>query len=98
MSRWKLTFVLACVASAQTPQLESPKPAFEAASVRAFAGDQPGGITRPTGAVFTADGVTARQLVHYAFEIAPLIRRDPASVGGPPWIDSERFVIHARSV
>lgn len=43
-----------------------------------------------------ARGATVRQLVQYAYEIEPLLQRDPEPEGGPDWIDSDRFDIEAR--
>ena len=39
---------------------------------------------------------TVRQMIQYAFDLMPIQRHDPESLGGPAWIDSERFDVVAR--
>ena len=73
--------------SAQTP------PAFEVASVRRNTSgtQQGGGLAAPQpGGRFIAVGATLRRLVSGAYD-------DPQIVGGPGWIDSDRFDINARA-
>jgi uncharacterized protein (TIGR03435 family) len=75
----------------------SPRLEFEVASVRPSApGAAPGGIGRPVNGLVRATATTVRQMIHYAYDLMPLQRHDPASDGGPAWIDTERFDIMAR--
>ena len=73
--------------SAQTP------PAFEVASIRrTTTGNQQGvGLAAPQpGGRFVAIGATLRLLVSGAYDGMQII-------GGPAWIDSDRFDINARA-
>jgi uncharacterized protein (TIGR03435 family) len=91
-----MPFVTTAV-SAQSPASVRQPTAFEVASVKpSEPGAQAGGIARPVNGLMRASGVTLRQLVRYAYDIEPLQRRDPESVGGPEWIDRDRFDIVAR--
>lgn len=47
------------------------------------------GLVRVTGG-------TAKQMVMYAYNLDSLLRHDPEPVGGPPWVDDERFDVVAR--
>src|SRR5258706_14752729 len=81
----RLLIVVCLFAAAQTP-----RPAFEAASVKVNTGAS--GIVRiatfPTR--LSAVNATLRTLVRYAFNV-PAYRVS----GGPTWIDSDRFDIEA---
>ena len=92
-----LAVVLATASSAQSPTDARGPLAFEVASVRPSApGGRGGGIARPVKGLVRARGATVRQLVQYAYDIEPLLRRDPEPEGGPDWIDRDRFDIEAR--
>jgi uncharacterized protein (TIGR03435 family) len=88
------------IAAFVAPRTQSPATgralAFDVASVRPSPAGAPGGISRPVNGIVRAVRTTVRQLVQYAFDIEPLQRRDPLPVGGPSWIDEERFDIEAR--
>jgi uncharacterized protein (TIGR03435 family) len=66
-------------------------PVFDAASVKPHVGGPPVALMGTRGDQFTATNMPVRQLVAYAFAL-------PASrvVGGPGWIDQDRFDITAR--
>jgi uncharacterized protein (TIGR03435 family) len=92
-----VSLFVATATSAQSPASVRPPTAFEVASVKpSEPGAQGGGIARPVNGLMRASGVTLRQLVRYAYDLEPLQRRDPESVGGPEWIDRDRFDIVAR--
>jgi uncharacterized protein (TIGR03435 family) len=87
------------MAAAQTPvQTEQPtRPQFEVASVkRNESGDRRSGVgangTRNNVDRFVATNASLRMLVLYAY---PQLRSDEV-VGGPAWIDSDRFDVEAR--
>ena len=85
------------VAVSQSPSAAQQAPAFEVASVKpSEPGTPAGGIARPVNGMVRASAATLRQLVRYAYDIEPLQRRDPEPVGGPEWIDRDRFDIQAR--
>jgi uncharacterized protein (TIGR03435 family) len=87
-------FAVASLSPAQEKRL-----AFEVASVRpAAAGESAAsGIQRPAGAgQFRATNVTLRMLLGYAYDIAK-VRHDPEPVGGPSWMEQDRFSITARA-
>jgi uncharacterized protein (TIGR03435 family) len=89
--------IVAAVAAAQSPGGVQAPPAFEVVSVVPSApGGPAGGIARPINGLVRATGSTVRQLIQYAYNIEPLQRRDPVPVGGPSWIEIERFDIQAR--
>jgi uncharacterized protein (TIGR03435 family) len=85
--------VLICSVLSVRAALDAQSPTFEVASIRpnvsgspqgqGLAGPQPGGR-------FIAIGVTLRRLVAGAYD-------DLQVVGGPAWIDSDRFDINARA-
>jgi len=79
----------------------SPKPTFDAASIKA-SGERhdPPGVTRPpefgvriTPDRLTATNVTVRQLVYLAYNLRPF----QLDAGGPGWIDTDVFVISATT-
>jgi uncharacterized protein (TIGR03435 family) len=91
-----VTLLVAAAVAAQSPASGRQPTAFEVASVKpSEPGAQAGGIARPVNGLMRASGVTLRQLVRYAYDIEPQ-RRDPDPVGGPDWIDRDRFDIVAR--
>ena len=75
--------------AAQTP--DKP-PAFEVASIKPAAPNQPGmGMQRLPGGRINMKNVTLRVLISLAWDI-----RDFQITGGPAWIDSDRFDILAK--
>jgi len=81
-----VTFTLS--AGAQTPDT----PAFEVASVKTNTSGAPGSSGRTGNGSVTFTNQTARSLISNAFDV-----RGNRIVGGPPWIDSERFDVNARA-
>jgi hypothetical protein len=80
---------LAAVAVAQTPQ-RAPA-GFDVASVRRNTSADSGSASAQPGGGFTATNLSLRQLVAAAHSL-PLSR----VVGGPDWVDSERYDIVAK--
>ena len=94
---WGAIALMTTMASAQSPAGGRQAPTFEVASVKpSEPGAQPGGIARPVDGLVRANATTVRQLIRYAYDLEPLQRRDPEPVGGPDWIDRDRFDIVAR--
>jgi hypothetical protein len=81
------TFLLFCLLSA------GPLPAqsFEVASVKSSPQDSRTETRRWPGWRFTASGVTLRALIQRAYEV-----QDFQIVGGPKWMDNDRFDIEAK--
>jgi uncharacterized protein (TIGR03435 family) len=94
-----LAFVVAPVALgalAPRPQavpLPAPdRPKFDVASVKRNTSDLPGNRFSPTPGRFYAEHVTTRFLIWYAYQI-----EDFRIVGGPSWLDSDKYDIDARA-
>ena len=87
-------FLVMCAAVAAVSDLIAQAPlAFEVASIRrnAAANQQGGGLAGPQpGGRFMAIGATLRRLVAGAYD-------DLQIVGGPSWLDHDRFDINARA-
>jgi uncharacterized protein (TIGR03435 family) len=84
--------LVTCAAALSSVSAQAP-PAFEVASIRrnAAANQQGGGLAGPQpGGRFIAIGATLRRLVAGAYD-------DMQIVGGPSWLDSDRFDINARA-
>jgi uncharacterized protein (TIGR03435 family) len=78
------SMVLAAIAS------HAQSPTFEVASVRRNVSESPGLAGPQPGGRFIAVGVTLRRLVAGAYDDAQVI-------GGPGWMDTDRFDINARA-
>ena len=63
---------------------------FEAASVKRHVGPGGGFLGRQPGGRFTADGVSLRDLIVFAYDVQTY-----QIVGGPDWLDKERWDIKA---
>jgi len=86
-----LLVMCAAVASTHALSAQAP-PTFEVASIRrnTTPNQQGAGLAGPRpGGRFIANGVTLRRLVAGAY--------DWQIVGGPPWLDDDRFDIDARA-
>jgi uncharacterized protein (TIGR03435 family) len=79
-------FAIAGVLRAQTP-------AFEVASIKANKSEERPANAVQAGGRYVAKRVTLRQVIRLAY--VPLL--PPQIVGGPSWIDSDRFDIEARA-
>jgi uncharacterized protein (TIGR03435 family) len=92
-------FGIFCTSSlrAQAPSADKAL-SFAAASIKPIVGtagrfrSEPGLRVLPNGFMSAAAGVTARQLIVEAYQLTPF-----QIVGGPNWIDSDRFAIEARA-
>jgi uncharacterized protein (TIGR03435 family) len=93
MSRIGFMFTLMAVCIAVTATISpAQKPVFEVASIKrssatggnASIGDQPGGR-------FIASYITLRRVIQFAY------RDNQQFIGGPEWLDSERWDIEARA-
>ena len=77
---------------AQTTPNDAPGPSFEVASVKPNKSGETGASVRPTGGGgLTATNQTVRNLIRNAYNIQPY-----QFVGGPSWIDEDRFDIVAK--
>jgi uncharacterized protein (TIGR03435 family) len=85
-------FVPAVIAAQSSPLPADPTAAFEVASIRSY--DPASGIVllRTLPGRFEATGVTVRQLLRQA-----LGAQEYQVVGGPDWVNTERFVIAAKT-
>ena len=81
------TFPLFCLLSAGPLAGQS----FEVASVKPSPPDSHTETRRWPGGRFTASGVTLRALIQRAYEV-----QDFQIVGGPKWMDNDRFEIEAK--
>jgi uncharacterized protein (TIGR03435 family) len=90
---------ISATATTATAQHSGDSLAFTSASVNATASALSGGsrgrIRLQRDGVFSAMGVTLRELIEYAYQRHPLDRREVT--GGPAWIDSARFDIVATA-
>lgn len=65
-------------------------PAFEVASIRVSSSGLPGNVWGGGPGRFVVDGITAANLIRNAYDLRP-----EEMVGGPAWLDTERFQINA---
>ena len=80
---------LAVVLRAQTPEA----PSFEVASIKRMTSSDVGIFTDIAGETFTARNITVRELLGWSYGGRYLSRE---IVGGPDWIDVDRFAIIAQ--
>jgi len=66
------------------------QPRFEVASVKASKSGLPGNIWGGGPGRFVVDGITAANLIWNAYDLRP-----EELIGGPPWLNTERFQIDA---
>jgi uncharacterized protein (TIGR03435 family) len=81
-----VTFTVGSLAHAQLMS-----PAFEAASIKPNRSGEQGGFSGIRGATYTGRNVTLKRVIRLAYE--PI----QEFVGGPGWIDSERYDITAKA-
>jgi uncharacterized protein (TIGR03435 family) len=87
----------ASLVCAQTASVDRASPAFEAASVKPNAlGDWRKSIGPAPGGRFLATNQTLRELMPFAYGL-PQLAANIRIVGGPNWIDSDRFDIVAKT-
>lgn len=70
----------------------APRQRFEVASIKRTPNDPPGNRFSPTPGRFYAEHVSVRFLIWYAHDI-----EDFRIIGGPSWIDSEKYDLDARA-
>jgi uncharacterized protein (TIGR03435 family) len=81
-------------ARAQAPAKPSPDLKFEVASLKPSPPDVRGGGIRPAqgGERYDANGVSLRLLITVAYRV-----KADQVVGGPGWMDTDRFDMHAKA-
>ena len=83
--------------AAQTPAPTATPPAFEVASIKQNkSGDGRVLLGNPPGGRFTATNVPLRALISFAYG-TPQPLPNFRIIGGPAWIDSDRFDINAKA-
>src|SRR5689334_22806587 len=86
--------IVAITALAQVPV--QPRPSFEVASIKPYEEPTSGGrfygFRGQPGGRLTMTGVTFKMLMTYAYRV-----RDFQVIGGPDWINSERYDIQAKA-
>jgi uncharacterized protein (TIGR03435 family) len=85
--------LLGAVVSAQVVKSDGPKPQFEVATVRPNKSGESGASIGPRpGGRLNGTNQTARNLIRNAFNLQPF-----QMIGGPDWMDSDRFDIVAKA-
>ena len=85
--------LLASALSAQVVKSDGPKPQFEVATVRPNKSGESGASLGPRpGGRLNGTNQTARNLIRNAFNVQPY-----QLIGGPDWMDSDRFDIVAKA-
>ena len=85
--------LLAAVVSSQVVKSDGPKPQFEVATVRPNNSGEPNSSIRiQPGGRLTGTNQTLRNLIRNAFNVQPY-----QMVGGPEWMESDRFDITAKA-
>jgi uncharacterized protein (TIGR03435 family) len=85
--------LLAAALSAQVVKSDGPKPQFEVATVRPNKSGESGASIGPRpGGRLNGTNQTARNLIRNAFNLQPF-----QLIGGPDWMDSDRFDIVAKA-
>src|SRR4029079_9573511 len=84
------TAVLATLTVAAAAQQPSATLAFEVASIKVSKSGLPGNIWGGGPGRFEVDGITVANLIRNAYDLRP-----EEIIGGPGWLDAERFQISA---
>lgn len=93
MAPWKALIVLAASCQMLSAQPVAPRAEFEVTSIKPDDGANPRqGVGINASGTFTAQNVTLRKLIMEAYDL-----RDVQVVGGPAWVDSDRFDIIAKT-
>jgi uncharacterized protein (TIGR03435 family) len=90
---WLLGVAFALVAAAPPVRLQSQAPSFEVTSVKVNRSGVPGGMVDLRPGQFTGTNVTLRDLLVAAYELETF-----RIVGGPEWMERDRFDIQARAL
>ncbi len=92
ISLFALPFTIS-VLTAQVVKSDGPKPQFEVATVRPNKSGESGASLGPRpGGRLNGTNQTARNLIRNAFNLQPY-----QMIGGPDWMDSDRFDIAAKA-
>jgi uncharacterized protein (TIGR03435 family) len=96
-ARFVMTMAVASVGSAVVLSAQVPDVSmrFEAASVRQNTSRDARPNVDATPGRFTATAVTLRELIGIAYSVAGSLLRDEQIIGGPDWLDTDRFDIVA---
>jgi len=85
---WLLLLLIAATGFRLSAQQSAP--AFEVASIKVSKTGLPGNIWGGGPGRFVVDGITAANLIRNAYDLRP-----EEVIGGPAWLDAERFQINA---
>jgi uncharacterized protein (TIGR03435 family) len=96
----KFVLSLAVITTAPIPLLSqtlpTQKPSFEVVSVKLNRSGQDGGSIRPSGDRLIATNVTLKNLLNFAFRPSKGQFLNQQIIGGPAWIDTDRFDVQAK--
>lgn len=84
------TAVLSGLTVALVAAQQAPYPKFEVASIKVSKSGLPGNIWGGGPGRYVVDGITAANLIRNAYDLRP-----EEIIGGPGWLDVERFQINA---
>jgi uncharacterized protein (TIGR03435 family) len=84
--------VVALVLAARVAQAQAPSPTFDVSSVKVNKDGGPSSVRVTPGGMLSVTNNTLRNIIRNAWNIA-----NDQIVGGPDWIDSERFDITAKT-
>lgn len=90
----RVCLIAACIAIVVTitaAQTQAPKASFEVASIKRSAGTQGASIGDQPGGRFVASYITLRRVIQFAY------RDNQQFIGGPDWLDSDRWDIEAKA-
>jgi uncharacterized protein (TIGR03435 family) len=90
MRRLMLTIAVLCALTAAGAAQQPSTPAFEVASIKVSKSGLPGNIWGGGPGRYVVDGITAANLIRNAYDLRP-----EEIIGGPAWLDAERFQINA---
>src|SRR5579883_2375267 len=96
MKGFVLLLVFAAVALNAASQ-GTEKTTFEVASVKPNNGSTAGGYIRPSGGRFTASNITLKNLILYAYSAQDDFFLEQQVIGGPDWMDKDRFDVDAKA-
>jgi uncharacterized protein (TIGR03435 family) len=83
-------FLLLIAATGLALRAQQSAAAFEVASIKVSKSGLPGNIWGGGPGRFVVDGITAANLIRNAYDLRP-----EEIIGGPAWLDAERFQINA---
>jgi uncharacterized protein (TIGR03435 family) len=92
-ARLLLAVSIVAVISVRMGVAQTPRPVFEVASIKPNTSVEPSGGSEFAAGRFTGKDVTAKRVIGLAFQ--PLLGNQ--IVGGPAWLDTDRFDIQAKA-